>query len=55
MKNIKCKYVKYCELSKDCNACDLSSHKQVNSNIIKQLKMEAINKKRREIEIKSVK
>lgn len=55
MKNIKCEYVKYCELNKDCNACDLLGHKQANGNIIKQLRMDAINKKRHKIEIKSAK
>lgn len=55
MKNINCKYIKYCELNKKCNTCDLSNHKQANSNIIKQLKMDAINKKKHKIEIKSIK
>lgn len=55
MKNIKCKYGKYCELNKECALCDLKNHKKANNNIIKQIKMDAINRNRKIVEVESTK
>lgn len=46
MKKYKCIYAKECELSISCNKCDLHNYTTVNKNIMKQIKMDSINKKR---------
>ena len=45
MKKYKCIYAKECELSISCSKCDLHNYTTVNKNIMKQIKMDSINKK----------
>ena len=46
MKKYKCVYAKECELNINCSKCDLRNCITVNKNIMKQIKMDSINKKR---------
>ena len=46
MKKYKCIYAKECELNISCSKCDLHNYTTVNKNIMKQIKMDSINKKR---------